>query len=241
MDDNFQLLDILFLAVVAGFLIMRLRNVLGKRGGYEQTPDEMSRRKPDSQPDSKPDSKPDNVVDINRARQGDDTFEDVSEYRPVLAPIEGEHTAQGLAEIQDADPSFDAQGFLGGAQNAFEMIVVAFAEARLDDIQPYLGDEVFANFKAGVQELQAAGETAETQIISIKSAVITEASLQERNAVIAVKFVSEQVNIIRGADGEVVDGDPNFIETLTDVWTFGRDVTSESVNWKLMVTRSIEG
>jgi len=146
----------------------------------------------------------------------------------------------GLKSIQATDPSFDPQGFLGGAQNAFEMIVVAFSEQRLDDIKPYLGDEVYANFKAGVQELQAAGETAETQFIGVRSTKITEAMMRGDDAVVSVEFVTEQVNIIRNADGEIVDGDPNQIETLTDIWTFSRNVKSDDVNWKLMVTRSVE-
>jgi predicted lipid-binding transport protein (Tim44 family) len=230
MDNNFQLLDILFLALVAGFLVMRLRSVLGKRDGYEQTPDEMARRKPDGK---------DNVVDINRARNGE-IDGDIPDFRPVNIPMEGDFTEQGLVAIRERDPSFDPLGFLTGAKAAFEMIVVAFAEARLDDIQPYLGDEVYGNFKAGVQELQAAGEAAETQVIGIKSATITEAAMRGDDAVVSVKFVSEQVNIIRNADGEVVDGDPNYVEKLTDVWTFSRNVKSDDVNWKLMVTRSVE-
>jgi len=233
MDDSFQLLDILFLALVAGFLVFRLKSVLGKRDGYEQTPDELARRKPEQRND--------NVVDLNRARQPDQDGDDEPVFEPAMAvSVDSPEIMDGLKSIQAADPSFEPQGFLGGAQNAFEMIVVAFAEQRLDDIKPYLGDEVYTNFKAGVQELQAAGEIAETQVIGVRSTKITEAMMRGDDAVVSVEFVTEQVNIIRNAEGEIVDGDPNQIETLTDIWTFSRNVKSDDVNWKLMVTRSVE-
>ena len=67
---------------------------------------------------------------------------------------------------------------------------------------------------------EAAGETAETQVISIKKATLAEASMTGRDAVVSVEFVTEQVNVVRDAEGKVVDGDPNLIDTLTDVWTF---------------------
>jgi predicted lipid-binding transport protein (Tim44 family) len=227
MDGNFQILDLIFLALVAGFLVYRLRNVLGRRSGYEQTPDEIMRRKPDPERD--------NVVDLSTARP---TESDAAAATAIAMAEPG--LASGLVQIETADSSFSVDGFISGAGKAFEMIVCAFAEGRLEDIRPYLGAEVFANFEQAVQARLAAGETAETQVISIKKATITEAAMKGRDAVLSVEFVTEQVNVIRAADGTVVDGDPNFIATLTDVWTFARDVRAADPNWKLMVTRSVE-
>jgi len=229
MDGNFQILDLIFLALIAGFLVYRLRNVLGRRSGYEQTPEDMAGRK--SQADR------DNVVDLARARGGE-TPEVVPAL--LLPPGTDPGVAEGLGRIHAVDGAFDPEAFLGGARKAFEMIVCAFAEGRVEDIRPYLGTEVYANFALAVQEREAAGETAETQVISIKSAKITEAEMKGRDAVVSVEFVTEQVNLIRNAEGEVVDGDVNYIATLTDVWTFARDVSTGDPNWKLMVTRSVE-
>ncbi len=231
MNGDFQLFDLIFLVLVAGFLAYRLRNVLGRRGGYEQTPDEVSGRKPER----------DNVVDLAKARQpgADDEAE---APRPVDAAMAAAEPglAAGLVQIQTADPDFTADGFLVGARAAFEMIVCAFAEGRVEDIRPYLGAEVHANFAAAVKAREAAGEKAETQVISIKKATITEAMMKGRDAIVSVEFVTEQVNVVRDAEGKVVDGDANVIDTLTDVWTFARDVRSGDPNWKLMVTRSVE-
>jgi len=228
MDGNFQILDLIFLALIAGFLVYRLRNVLGRRSGYEQTPEDLMGRKA---------AEHDNVVDLASARA-----EENPDAAPVLVlpPGTDPQVAEGLGQIQASDPGFDPEAFLGGARKAFEMIVCAFAEGRLEDIRPYLGGEVFSNFAVAVQEREAAGETAETQVISVKSAKITEAALRGRDAVVSVEFVTEQVNVVRNAAGEVVDGDANYIATLTDVWTFSRDVSTGDPNWKLMVTRSVE-
>ncbi len=229
MGGNFQILDLIFLALIAGFLVYRLRNVLGKRGGYEQTPDELARRKPE--PDR------DNVVDLTKARQPE---ADDHAAATTALPIAEPGLASDLVQIETADPNFSVEDFLAGAGTAFEMIVCAFAEGRLEDIRPYLGAEVFANFAAAVQARETAGEKAGTQVVAIKKTTIVEAGMKGRDAVLSVEFVTEQVNVVRGADGTVVDGDPNFIAILTDIWTFARDVRAADPNWKLMVTRSVE-
>ena len=224
MDGNFQFLDLIFLALVAGFLVYRLRNVLGRRDGYEQKPDELAGRKPAE----------DNVVDLTKARQTDAA--EIVETGSVADRT----VAAGLVQIQTADPNFDPEGFLKGATGAFEMIVGAFAEGRVEDLRPFLGAEVYSLFAQAVTDREAAGEKVETQVISIKKATICDAAMKGRDAVISVEFVTEQVNVVRDAEDKVVDGDPNAIVTLTDVWTFSRDVRSADPNWKLMVTRSVE-
>ncbi len=224
MDGNFQFLDLIFLALVAGFLVYRLRNVLGRRDGYEQKPDEIVNRKPSE----------DNVVDLTKVRQPDAA--DIVE----TGTVSNRSVAAGLVQIQTADPSFDPEAFLGGAKAAFEMIVGAFAEGRVEDIKPYLGSEVYANFAAAVREREEAGEKAETQVVSIRKGTIVDAAMKGRDAVVSVEFVTEQVNVVRDAEDRVVDGDPNTVVVLTDVWTFSRDVRAADPNWKLMVTRSVE-
>jgi predicted lipid-binding transport protein (Tim44 family) len=121
---------------------------------------------------------------------------------------------------------------------AFEMIVAAFAAGDKARLRPLLSDEVFKPFGAAIDEREAAGETLETRILQLKSIDIVEASLGGRTARITVKFVTDQVNVLRAHDGSVVDGHPEDSAEKTDFWTFARDARSSDPNWVLVATAS---
>lgn len=228
MGDGFQFLDIVLFAMVAAFLVLRLRSVLGKRTGHEQPPpDQMSQRNQDPEADG-------NVVDMPGVRRDDapagpDPLADLESDDPLIA---------GVSAIREADPSFDPAEFAGGARQAFEMIVQGFAAGDAETLKLLLADDVFENFNVAINERDDAEETLETTIISIKSADVIEAGLDGRNAVVTVKFVSEQVNVTRDSEDRIVDGDPNQVTEITDIWTFSRDSKSRDPNWKLVETRS---
>lgn len=224
MNDGFQFIDIIFFAMVAAFLVLRLRSVLGRRTGHErQRPDPFARG---PQAPAK-----DNVVELpDRRRQTGD----------AVAATYGGPIAAGLTQIQIADPTFSPEGFLEGARAAFGMIVGAYAAGDTEALRPLLEDQVFANFEAAVQARKAAGETLQTELVSIKSADFEEAKVDGRTAVVTVKFVSEQINAVRDANGEVIDGDPTRIAEVIDIWTFSRDTRSRDPNWFLVATRSPE-
>lgn len=120
------------------------------------------------------------------------------------------------------------------------MIVGAYAAGDTEVLRPLLEDQVFANFEAAVQARKAAGETLQTELVSIKSADFEEAKIDGRNAVVTLKFVSEQINAVRDANGEVIEGDPTRIAEVIDIWTFSRDTRSRDPNWFLVATRSPE-
>ena len=93
-------------------------------------------------------------------------------------------------------------------------------------------------FAGAINEREDANETLETTMVGISHAEIIEAELQQKTAFVTVKFISEQVNVTRDADGEVVDGDPNHVAKITDIWTFARNTRSRDPNWTLVATRS---
>ena len=144
----------------------------------------------------------------------------------------------GLGKIHTADPSFDPDSFLAGVRAAFEIVVNAFAAGDADTLRPLLNDEVFENFKRAIDGRAAAKETLQTTLVGIKSTDIIEAELQGRRAEITVSIVSEQINVTRNAEGQVVDGDPSKVEPVTDIWTFARLVRARDPNWELIATRS---
>ena len=223
MGDSFQLLDIVLFAMVAAFLVLRLRSVLGKRTGHEQPrQDPISQRNQEAETDG-------NVVELPNRNHAADPMADLDPDDPLTA---------GIADIRGADDSFDPGGFADGARGAFEMIVQGFAEGDRDNLQTLLADDVYENFEAAIDEREEAEETLESTIIGIKSAEVIEAGMDGKNAMVTVKFVSEQVNVTRDSEDRIIDGDPNQVTEITDIWAFSRDTTLRDPNWKLVETRS---
>lgn len=227
MSDGYALLDIIFFAAVAVFIAVRLRSVLGRRTGHER------QRPPRIQPQPAPagGEAADKVVPLPDRRRT------ATEEAPIAAEA-GPALKDGLTRIRLADPSFDLDAFLQGAKAAFTMIVEAFAKGDKATLEPLLAPPVFASFAAAIDERQRQGRTLETELVSLRGAEIVGAALEGRSARVTVRFTSEQINCTRDASGTVVEGDPSTVETVIDVWTFQRDVTSRDPNWILVETRS---
>jgi predicted lipid-binding transport protein (Tim44 family) len=222
MGNNFQFLDIILFAGVAGFLLFRLRSVLGRRTGNE-------RRRPDpfAPRSATPPTPPLGNPPANTA-----TPAPVSE---LGGPQIG---GDGMAGMRVADPSFNADAFLAGARTAFEMIVKAFAAGDTATLQPLLSPEVFTAFSDAIRARQDAKETHETTIDAIKIAVIEHVAIENGTALVTVKLVTDQVNATRAADGTVVEGDADKSIEKTDYWTFSRILRSRNPNWILVATHS---
>ena len=136
---------------------------------------------------------------------------------------------EGLARIKAADRSFNADEFLAGARTAFEMIIDAFAAGKMADLRPYLADEVNENFARAIRTREAAGETLDTTVVGINESDIIEARVDGKYAFLTIKFVSEQINVTRDKSGAVIDGDPDHVAEVTDIWTFMRDTRSRGL------------
>ncbi len=222
MGDFQQYFDIILFAMVAGFLVLRLRSVLGRRTGNER------RRE----------------LFVRRTRPAPEKGPALIEPSPsaavaaATAASPADAVAEGLNQIHRADPSFDPSQFLEGARAAFEMIVTAFANADKAGLRPLLSDEVFQQFVSAIDERAAAKETLETRIQRLGGADIVEAELLGRNAQVTVKLISQQINVTRAMDGSIVDGDPEHPAEKTDYWTFARDTRSADPNWVLVATSS---
>lgn len=231
MGEGVQFLDIVIFAAIAVFLGLRLRSVLGRRTGNERPRDPFKPVPRDAE--AREDTARDKVIPLpDRARAGG-----AEPTAPVdIAPAGA--TTPGIAQIQAADPNFEPQAFLGGARAAFEMIVGAFAAGDAAALKPLLSGEVFDNFNGAIKARAEAKETLSTTLVGIASAEIIEAELQGRVAYVTVKFVSEQINVTKDAEGRIVDGDPSTIATITDIWTFSRNTRSRDPNWTLVATRS---
>lgn len=219
-------IDIVLLALVAVFLVLRLRSVLGKRTGFERPP------LPDQQGFGingpvRPPAAPtiEGVAEPARARAG----------RPVPAP--NTTVGQVLARIAQADRSFDPVRFLDGAEASFRKIVTAFAAGDLTTLRALLTQTVFATFEQAINQRVAAGETQHTEIKQIVEASIDEAEMLADHAVIVVRFVSDQVNYTRDREGQVVAGTEAMTE-IADLWSFEKSVNAADPTWRLAAARS---
>jgi predicted lipid-binding transport protein (Tim44 family) len=236
MNDGFQFIDIIFFAMIAAFLVLRLRGVLGRRDGHEgPVQDPFKDRQGDKDQNAPSD---DNVIPLVDRSDPDgresplDTGEDI--------PDDDDPLAKGLFEIRAIDPSFNPEEFISGARMAFELILGAYSNGDTQALKPLLNPDVYANFSQAIRDREQAGETLEDTLVGITSAEIVEAFAENRMENITVKFVSEQINATRDENGDVVDGNPNAVMDATDFWTFARESKSKDPNWTLVATNSLE-
>jgi predicted lipid-binding transport protein (Tim44 family) len=217
MGDLPHFFDIILFAMVAAFLVLRLRSVLGRRTGNERRRDLFVRG---STPAAE-----NKIVTL------------APRPPPLVAGAPPANTvAGGIAQITAADPGFESGAFLAGARGAFDLIVAGFAKGDKTALRPLLSDDTYHSFAAAIDEREAAGETLETRIAKLKDIDIVEAEMDARIARVTVKIVSDQINVLRAHDGSIVDGDPQNLIEKTDFWTFTRDTRSNDPNWILAAT-----
>jgi predicted lipid-binding transport protein (Tim44 family) len=233
--DVFDIYTIIFLAL-AVFIFLRLRSVLGQRTGRERPPYD-----PYSARDAVRGATNDNVVTLpGRAAESGQKPVEIAEPAERWKGIaeEGSAVARGLDAVAREDAGFEAKHFITGARAAYEMIVLAFAEGDRRALKSLLSREVYEGFEGAIRERESRGETVETRFVAINKSDITAAELRGRTAHITVRFVSQLISVTRDKAGNVIDGSPERVTDVTDVWTFARDVSSRDPNWKLVATEA---
>ena len=236
----FDFYTIIFLAL-AIFIFARLRSVLGQRTGRERPPYDPYSARDAAKP--LPAREREKVVTLpsrnaeTAPRSEADATPPAAERWAGLAEA-GSAAAAGLESIAKADSDFDARHFLAGAKSAYEMIVTAFAEGDRRALKNLLAKDVFEGFAAAIAEREGRGETMESRFVSIEKAEIIGADLKGKSAQITIRFVSQLITVTRNRTGEIVDGSPDRVTDVTDIWTFARDAGSRDPNWKLIATEA---
>lgn len=230
----FDIYTIIFLAL-AVFIFLRLRSVLGQRTGRERPPyDPYSARDAHAASGDKVVTLPTRSAEPVPDSAG--TSEPVDRWKGIAEA--GTPIATGLDAIARADDSFAADQFIAGARMAYEMIVGAFAAGDRKALKSLLSKEVYEGFEAAIRDRETRGETVESQFVSLDHADIDAAELRGNVAHITVRFASQLITATRDKDGNVVDGNPDKVIEVTDVWTFARDANSRDPNWKLVATEA---
>jgi len=218
---NSSIIQLLVLAGIAVFLILRLRNVLGTRDGFEKpredAPMPMSSARDRSNFE---------VIDGGPDLDITDHVED------------GSDEAKALADMKRAEPSFSVTEFLGGARGAYEMILMSFEKGDIESIAPFLGDDVHQTFVDVVGSREDQGLTIEATFAGVRETTLTDASFDAETSTgeVTVRFVGELTSVVRDAAGEIVEGDPNKVKRQKDTWTFARQMGTDNPNWKLVAT-----
>lgn len=216
---NSPILQLLVLAGIAVFLILRLKNVLGTRDGFE---------KPPSQPQADP------VPD----RRGFEVIEGGPDPDIVDHVPEGSAAANALAEIKKIEPSFSVGEFLGGARGAYEMILMGYEKGEIEDLKPFLSDDVYESFEAGIAQREEQGLTVEAEFVGVRETVLEEATLDPNTNEAGFDGALSWRVDLRGlrSGGHARRRQPDQDQAPKDVWTYARRIGSDDPNWQLVAT-----
>ena len=216
---NSPILQLLVLDGIAIFLILRLKNVLGTRDGFEGPT--RSAPAPDT-----------------RRRREFEVIEGGPDHDIVDHVPEDSDAAGALAEIKRIEPDFSVTTFLQGARGAYEMILMAFERGKLDEVTPFLDRDVYETFAQVVDAREQQGLTIEAEFIGVRELALADAQFdsQTRRAEISVRYVGELISVVRDSNGEIVEGAPGQSKRQKDVWTYERIMGSDDPNWRLVAT-----
>lgn len=216
---NSPMIQLLVLAGIAVFLILRLRNVLGTREGFEKPP----------------------VIDNPTSARSKPAFEvieggpdlDITDHVP-----DGSDAAKALASMKRIEPSFGVSDFLGGARGAYEMIVMGFERGDLSDIQPFLSEEIYESFVDGVAAREDQGLTIEANFIGVREMELVDATFDKdtQEAELTIRFVAELTSAVRDNAGDIVEGSLTEVKKQKDEWVFARIMGADDPNWLLVST-----
>jgi predicted lipid-binding transport protein (Tim44 family) len=217
--------DLVLFGMIAAFLVLRLRSILGKRTGFE-------RQAPPVPPQGqagpvRPAAGP--VIDVRAEQPAQAATQNV--------PDPSSPSGQALAQMRGLDRTFDPARFLGGAEQAFRMIVAAFAGGDRVGLRALLSDDTYRAFEQAIGAREKAGETQVSEIRSIHRLTIEQAELRGRVGSVTVRIVSDQISYTTDKDGRPVAG-TDAVTEITDIWTFERDLTQPDPTWRLVAARS---
>lgn len=237
--------EILLYALVAAGLVFWLRSVLGTRHGDErQRPNPFTSQPPaDNRADT---AKPGMTAGLDAPLDNGAMAGDLAQPGPLALPRDGRVSLgdpgleTALAGILRLDRGFNLAHFAQGAQDAFVMIVEAFAANDRDLLKSLLSPDLYQAFDGAIAAREAEGQAMVTEIHAIRQTQITEVTMQDKMAFITLRFVADETSVIRDRDNAVISGHPDRVSETIDIWTFGRDVRSKDPTWFLFATREEE-
>ena len=194
MSSNFGFIDIILLAMIAGFIILRLRNILGRKTGHE--------------------GKTASIFDEKK----------FAEFKRELKPN---------PIIKDTLEEGEKEQFLKGAEIAYESILTSFAKGEKKELKKLLTKDMFMNFDQAIDNRNKENIKSELTFIGVKESKVEKFEKIKINLVATVKIVCEIISVKKDKEGNVIEGNPDIIKTVTDYWNFTKDASSDNPNWFL--------
>ena len=217
-----EMIQLLVLAGIAVFLVLRLKNVLGSREGFEKPPLPM----------------PGAADPAEKARQGFEVIEggpdrDITDHVP-----EDSSAATALGKMKSVEPSFNVGEFLGGARGAYEMILMAFESGDIDEISPFLSKDVFESFQEVIDLRKSEGISIDANFVGVREMTLLDATFDEatKEGELKIRFVGELTSVVRDSAGDIIEGKLNEVKRQKDIWSFERIMGSDNPNWQLVAT-----
>ena len=215
-------IDLILFGMIAAFLVLRLRSILGKRTGFERQATPVQ---------------PVPVRPVNPAPIIEGKAEPAPQPAATIVPEAGTPTGQALAAMRMIDRTFDPVRFLAGAEQAFRMIVKAFAAGDRAGLRALLADETYHAFEQAINAREQADESQISEIKSIQQLAIDEATLKGSVGSVIVRIVSDQISYSQDKNGRPLTG-TDAVTEITDLWTFERDLSQQDPTWRLVAARS---
>lgn len=211
-------LQLLVLAGIAIFLVLKLKDVLGTRDGFEPP-------------------REDTLAPPQSASRGFEVIEGGPD-RDIADHTDDQKAVEALTQMKRVEPDLSVTEFLGGARGAYEMILMAFENGDLDSIEPFLSEDVHQSFVDVVSDREDHGLTIDAKFIGVRemSLVGADFDANTNEGEIKIKFVGELTSAVRDKAGDIVEGDENTVKRQNDIWTFGRKMGSDNPNWQLVQT-----
>jgi len=214
-------IDLVLFGMIAAFLVLRLRSILGRRTGFER-----QQMPPQPAPPG-----------VAAAPVIEGKAEPASVVRAHPVPDSASPLGQTLAHMASIDHNFDPARFMDGAEKAFRMIVAAFAQGDRNTLRSLLADETYRGFEQAIAAREAGGQQQVSEIRGIETVAIEDASLRGTVADVTLRFVSDQISLTRDAAGHILMG-TDAVTEITDLWTFERDLATPDPTWRLAGARS---
>ena len=208
MELSLPFIDIIIFAVIAIFLVFRLKNILGQNSdGNDQN---------------------------NKIEIGEKNFSNV--VKLGNKELNTDETKSEKNSISSIDPTFDEKEFLKGAQNFFEMVIDCFVKGNLKGVINYIDDRLIKSFQSVIDDRLAEEETLKIDIVKMHSVQIRNVKKLKNFLRLSVLFETEQVKVLKDKSGKIIDGDQKKSILVKDLWTFEKKIQTKDLNWKLVET-----